>query len=357
MMYRKIKIENFRGISRLQFNDLKQFNLIVGKNNSCKTSVLESIFLLTGPTNPLLPVRINSFRNFNIINDYTWPLLFTKLDTQLSLEFYGELKKPQEKRYLSIKPLKTSIIPESKEHVVYPEGYSGHTAPVERINGLSFVYSIKKGSSKEFLKFNSDITWDGKNFNRNLPDNYKNPLSGIFIYPNYGFSDNTRRFNNIQIKKQGKQILEILQKIEPGIQDLSVGSDDILYCDVGFNKLVPINIVGEGINRLLSIVLAIFEASDGIVLIDEVENGFHYSALEFLWEAIFESAREFNVQVFATTHSWENIKSYSSAFEKLKDKKDNMRLYRLEKDEERVESISIDHKMLKITIENGLEIR
>jgi predicted ATPase len=356
-MYKKIKIENFRGISQLQFNDLKQFNLIVGKNNSCKTTVLESIFLLTGPTNPPLSIKINVFRNFNIINDYTWSLLFTKLDTQLSLELYGEVTKPQEKRYLTIKPLKETAIPKPGEQDGQLGDNSSHTAPVERVNGLSFDYSIKKGNSKELLKFHSDIIWDGKNLHKTLPDNYKNSLNGIFIYANYGFSDNTRRFNDIQIKKQGEKILKILQKIEPGIQDLSVGSDDILYCDVGFNRLVPVNMVGEGINRLLSIILAIYEASNGVVLIDEVENGFHYSALEFLWEAIFESAREFNVQVFATTHSFENIKSYSSAYEKLGDKKDNMRLYRLEKEEERLELISIDHKMLKITLENGLEIR
>jgi predicted ATP-dependent endonuclease of OLD family len=356
-MYKKIKIENFRGISQLQFNDLKQFNLIVGKNNSCKTTVLESIFLLTGPTNPPLSIKINVFRNFNIINDYSWSLLFTKLDTQLSLELYGEVTKPKEKRYLTIKPLKETAIPKPGEQDGQLGDNSSHTAPVERVNGLSFDYSIKKGNSKELLKFHSDITWDGKNLHKTLPDSYKNSLNGIFIYANYGFSDNTRRFNDIQIKKQGKQILKILQRIEPGIQDLSVGSDDILYCDVGFNELVPVNMVGERINRLLSIILAIYEASNGVVLIDEVENGFHYSALEFLWEAIFESAREFNVQVFATTHSFENIKSYSSAYEKLGNKKDNMRLHRLKKENESLKLISIDHEILKITIKNGVEIR
>ncbi|UCH93824.1 MAG: AAA family ATPase [Candidatus Aminicenantes bacterium] len=359
-MYKKIKIENFRGISQLQFKDLKQFNLIVGKNNSCKTTVLESIFLLTGPTNPDIPIRINSFRGFHLINDYSWSLIFYKLDIQLSSKLYGEVINPKEKRDLTIRPLKETAIlkpQDPRKHNGHIVVNSSHTAPVDRVNGLSFEYSIKKGNSKETLKFHSDIRRNGKDLQKNLPNNYKNSLNGIFIYPNYGFGDNTRRFNDIQIKKQEKRILRILQKIEPGIKDLSVGSDDILYCDVGFNELVPVNIVGEGINRLLSIVLAIYEASNGVVLIDEVENGFHYSALEFLWEAIFESAREFNVQVFATTHSFENIKSYSSAYEKLGNKKDNMRLYRLEKEEERLELISIDHEMLKITLENGLEIR
>ncbi len=356
-MYRKIKIENFRGINLLEFKEPKQFNLIVGENNSCKTTVLESIFILTGPTNPYLPLTTNVFRGFHLTTDYSWSLIFNRLNTQLPLKLYGEVIKPGEKRYLTIKPLKEKAIPKPGEISGHFVGESSGTAPIDRINGLSYEYSIKKGSSKETLKFSSYIKWTGKELQRNLPEDYEDSLKGIFINANYGFSDNTRRFNNIQIKKQEGKILKILQKIEPDIHDLSVGSDDILYCDVGFNELVPVNIVGEGINRLLSIILAIYEASNGILLIDEVENGFHYSSLPFLWEAIFESAREFNVQVFATTHSFENIKAYSSIYDKLEGKKDNMGLFRIEKQKDKHELVTITHEMLKTTLENDLEVR
>ena len=356
-MYRKIKIENFRGISQLELNDPNQFNLIVGENNSCKTTVLESIFLLTGPTNPYIPVTINASRGFHLTNDYSWSLIFNKLDTRLPLKLYGEVIAPKEKRHLTIKPLIDTTIPKPGETPGQFVGDTNRIGPVDRVNGLSFEYSIKKGNSKESLKFHSDIKWTGKDFQRNIPQNYRESLKGIFISANYGFGDNTRRFNDIQIKKQEKKILKILRKLEPDIRDLSVGIDNVLYCDVGFNELIPVNIVGEGINRLLSIILAIYEASNGIVLIDEVENGFHYSALEFLWKAIFESAREFNVHVFTTTHSFENIKSYSSAYEKLPDKKNKMRLYRIEKEGDNLELVSIDHETLKTTLENDLEVR
>ncbi len=356
-MYKKIKIENFRGINRLEFKDPKQFNLIVGQNNSCKTTLIESIFLLTGPTNPNLALTINTFRGFHLINDHSWPLIFNKLDTQLPLKLYGEVIKPRENRYLTIKPLRETAITKPDENSGHFVSESSHTMPADRVNGLSFEYSIKKGNSKKPLKFNSDIRWTGKDFQTNLPDNYKNSLKGIFIFANFDFGENTKRFSDIQIKKQEAKILKILQKIEPGIHSLSVGSDNILYCDIGFNELVPINIVGGGINRLLSIILGIYYASNGIVLIDEVENGFHYSALEMLWEAIFESAREFNAQIFATTHSFENIKAYSSAYDKLQEKKDSMRLYRIEKEGDKLELVSIDHEMLKTSLENNLEIR
>ncbi|MCP4155806.1 MAG: AAA family ATPase [bacterium] len=356
-MYNKIKIENFRGINHLELKCPKQFNLIVGENNSCKTSVLESIFLLTGPTNPYLALTINAFRGFHLTNSYSWPLIFNKLDPQRSLKLSGEVTKPKEKRYLTIKPLKETAIPKPGEVPGIFAGDSSRTLPVDKMNGLAFQYSIKKGKNKEPLKFNSDVRWTGKNLLRNLPENYQDSLNGIFVSSNYAHADNTRRFNTIQIKKQDKKILKILQKIEPEIHDLSVGSDDVLYCDVGFDELVPVNIVGEGINRLLSIILAIYEASNGVVMIDEVENGFHYSKLEFLWEAIFEAAREFNVQIFATTHSFENLKAYSSAYGKLPGEKGTMSLYRIEKEKDEHELVEIDHEILKTSLENDLEVR
>jgi hypothetical protein len=356
-MYRKIKIENFRGISLLEFKEPRQFNLIVGENNSCKTTVLESIFLLTGPTNPYLPLTINAFRGFHPSSEYSWSLIFSRLDNRLPLKLYGEVIKPPEERFLTISPLKEAAIPKPGEFPGRFVGESSRTAPVDRINGLCFDYAVKKGGGKKRLKLKSDIRWTGKEFQRNLPDGGGDSLRGIFINANYGFGDNTRRFNNIKIKKQENKILNILRKIEPEIQDLSVGSDDILYCDIGFKELVPVNIVGEGINRLLSIILAIYEASGGIVLLDEVENGFHYSSLPFLWEAIFESAREFDVQVFATTHSFENIRAYSSVYEKLDQEQDGMRLYRIEKQAHRHELVIVTPGMLKTSLENDLEVR
>ncbi len=360
-MYKKIKIENFRGIKSLECNDPRQFNLIVGENNSCKTSIIEAIFLLTGPTSPDIPVRINKLRGYHLVNDYSWSLIFHQLDTSLPVILQGELTLPKEKRYLTIRPSKTTVIEKTAGITGHPLGEITSTSRGQRINGLTFEYRIKEEKKKKPQEFTSGIKWTGQDMQFSLPGDYKNPLSGIYIHPNYGAVDNARRFSDIQVKKQEGKIIKILKKIEPRIIDLSVGSDDILYCDMGFDVLIPLNIVGAGINRLLSIILAIYHASGGIVLIDEVENGFHYSALSFLWEAIFESAREFNVQVFATTHSYENIIAYNAAYEKSITKNeigdDDLRLFRIEREKKELHLIQIDHRMLKTTIENDLEVR
>jgi AAA15 family ATPase/GTPase len=355
-MYKKIKIKNFRGITNLELKDPKQFNLFVGRNNCGKTSLLESIFLLTGPTNVDLLITINSFRGYSLISDYSWTIIFNKLDIHSPIQFQGEVEKPKEKRSLTIKPLEEKIISKSNNtsHFTIKESQTLRSA---RINGLSMEYAKRKGSSKTEQTFISEIRGVGDKLERKFSHPYTDTIKGIFINPRTTLEDTAERFNEVQIKKQERTILKILQKIEPTLIDLFIGAENILYCDIGLHRRLPINVVGEGLNKLLSIILAIYDASDGIVLIDEIENSLHYSTQEILWESIFEAAKAFNVQVFATTHSFENVKAYSTAYDKLNDKSDKLRLYRIEREKDRLQLIDFNHEMLKTSLESDWEVR
>jgi AAA15 family ATPase/GTPase len=71
--------------------------------------------------------------------------------------------------------------------------------------------------------------------------------------------------------------------------------------------------MGDGMNRLLGITLALATARDGILLVDEIENGIHYSVQVDVWRAILHAAESLNVQVFATTHSWDCIRAFAAA--------------------------------------------
>jgi ABC-type multidrug transport system ATPase subunit len=79
--------------------------------------------------------------------------------------------------------------------------------------------------------------------------------------------------------------------------------------DIGIGRLIPLPLLGEGTVRLLEILLAISTTRDGVVLIDEIENGLHYSVLKKVWKAIAQYARKSNSQIVTTTHSWESIEA------------------------------------------------
>lgn len=346
MRYTKLTIKGLRGVRDLEIEDFRRVNLFVGANNCGKTTILESLFLLAGPTNPKLPLKINNFRNFYTTDENSWGVFFNELDTSSNIKLSGELDKPKEVRNLLIKPNMTTI-----------NSTDGYTGSMPVVSGLILEYSFVKGINKKSEKFIADVTVKDGDAEFKIPKDHKEELRGVFINAKTLFQDLGTRFNNIQIKKQTDRIVKILRKIEPSLIDLSLGTDGIVYCDVGLDRLVPINVMGDGMFRLLSIISAISDTQDGIVLIDEIENGFYYSSQELLWNAIFESAKEFNVQIFATTHSIECVKAFSSSYTQTGKNNDDVRLYRIERKDGDFRVVSYDHNVLEASLDSGWEVR
>ena len=357
-MYKNITINGFRGIKHLQIDDFQQINLFVGKNNCGKTTILEGIFLLMGATNAGLPVKINSFRGFNIIDEKSWRLNFNKLDADSTIEIFGELKNPNEKRKLLIKPstkpvatiIKNTI---DKETIDIKDIYSGLSPDMD---GLILEYSLQKGASKKLKKITTTIKKEDQEIKVELPKDHKEHLKGVFINAKTVLGDIVKRYSDIQIRKQSNKIITVLREIEPSLDSLSLGADEIIYCDIGLNRLMPINVMGDGILRVFSIISAISDMENGIILIDEIENGLHYSSQEILWNAIFKFAKEFNVQVFATTHSMECIKAFSSSYSQIV-QNNNVRLYRIERKDDDFKVVSYDLETLVASLDSDWEVR
>jgi len=369
-MFSKLRVQGLRGIPKLEINGLKRINLFVGKNNSGKTTILESIFLLIGATNPQLPLRINLFRGgFNVSDDNSLRVLFNKLIVNTDILLSGELKNPSERRILKIKPhLQSTLSTNSTKSKMdqffdLEDSYAGTTSVID---GLVMEFSLLRGKAQKAEEFVSKIIVKEINTEKGAervldshpPQKYKEQLKGVFLNSRtifYG-GDLATRFNTIQIKKQTSAIVNVLKDIEPSLVSLTLGKDGVVYCDIGLDKLVPINVMGDGMFRLLFIIVSIFDSQNGVVLIDEIENGFHYLSQENLWNSILRASEEFNVQVFATTHSMECVKAFSSVSSR-NSKHDTVRLFRLEKKAENIRLVSYDNKTLSSSIESDWEVR
>ena len=112
--------------------------------------------------------------------------------------------------------------------------------------------------------------------------------------------------------------------------------------------------VGDGVNRLFGLALAHVNARDGFLLIDEIENGIHYSVQADLWRLIFQTASRLNVQVFATTHSYDCIKAFEQA---ASDHKEEGVLIRLAKRNDEIVVAEFDEEELNIAVEAKIEVR
>jgi AAA15 family ATPase/GTPase len=353
MNYNSLKITNFRSINSLEADDFKQINLITGRNNCGKTTVLEALFLISGMSNPQLPVAINNFRNLGLVSDEDFSFIFNGLEFNQQVEIRAGINshyrtitiKPRYSQYISNKLIeneKISEIPESSKQIT-------STSKIMAMSGLLV----------EFYESNIEQTFVAEislNENRiTVPNNYKEPLHCTFFNTELSLSQLDRKIEKILVYKQMESIIVILREIDKRITDIRMGANGMIYADIGINKLVPINIMGDGIRRFLSIATNIANSQDGILLIDEVENGFHYTSLKILWKAILKTAKTYNVQLFITTHSQECIGALASVYSSNAD--DNIRLYRIEKDEKSHRVFKYTPDMIIAGMEDHYEVR
>lgn len=113
----------------------------------------------------------------------------------------------------------------------------------------------------------------------------------------------------LELQGQKQEIIKTLQLLEPDISDISTIAIDgsvQLYVK-NSNQILPLHLAGDGMKRLLYLILSIKETPNSVILIDEIETGFHYSMYEKLWKILAQTAKESNCQIIATTHSYECI--------------------------------------------------
>lgn len=172
------------------------------------------------------------------------------------------------------------------------------------------------------------------------------------------FREEAERFGRPEIRGEQDAVLRVLQLIEPRLKRLAivvVAGEPMLHGDVSVGRLMPLPVMGEGMVRLASLVMHIGNAPNGVVLVDEFENGLHHSVLPKVWRAIGEVARQFNTQVFATTQILECIVAAHRAFSESE--RYNFRLHRLERVNETIRAVTYDQETLEADIETGLEVR
>ncbi len=354
-MFTKFRIKNFRCFKDLTLDNLARLNLIGGMNNVGKTSILEAIFLHLGSHLPDIPLRINSFRGIEIFNnnpESMWGWLFYQKNIHNHIEL------------IAIEDNKIAIellIKEKQEELDFSELQSEKNIKISSsstttIGSQELVFSYTKGSQKaeSSLLIMNDGSIRGKREHINL-------MSGVFIVSQIrSIREDAERFSNLEKVNQQTEIIEALQLLEPRLIRLAVLVESglpIIAGDIGIGELVPISYMGEGLSRLLSIILAIANTQNGVILIDEIENGLHYSKMVDIWKAIDCISQKNNTQIFATTHSMECIESANQAFLELES--DNFRYYRLERDKQNneIKVLTYDKETINTSVELQLEMR
>jgi hypothetical protein len=356
-MWQSFTVKNFRSFRELTLQPLGRVNLIAGKNNSGKTALLEALYLHSYPQDVTLPFSVNELRGPASLKKYDHSLcswLFHDKNTSCELELSGRDEQgathtlrmwvgesafaqyPEAKKYLA-----PSFINEAWSAKVPALLFKGEAAGKE-------TWSVSFPSD---IAISDGMSWIGSNVPWNGPSIF---IGSVGRPPD----EDVKVFREVEAAGRQEEMLPGLQILEPRLQRLSVefsGSKEVIQGDIGLSHPVPLSFMGEGTRRLLSIVLAITTASGGNVLIDEVESGLHYSVLTRVWQAIGHAARQADVQVFATTHSYECIVAAHEAF--TANGPYDLRLFRLDRVGEEIKVAAYDKDVLGYATEMNHEVR
>ena len=123
----------------------------------------------------------------------------------------------------------------------------------------------------------------------------------------------------------------------------------------GQDRPVPLKSLGDGALRLFGVALALANSRGGFLLVDEVENGIHHSVQRDFWHMVLKTAQENDVQVLATTHSWDCVTGFAQAAIEMEEVEGV--LVRLDRDGYGLRAVEYSEEDLKVVVEQGVEVR
>lgn len=350
-----LEIKGYRCFEHLTIEKLGRVNLIVGKNNVGKTALLEGLWIYCEMRNnrPLsdillarneLPNRVKE-TGYNLPNDFEnyrhffyerpFPVYLPNDDWLGTISFeIGSAKNEDNKLSVEFEKKDNNFPPSLKPS--FPKYLPNFTTYFINSNGL--------------VNQNIEELWESVQ----LRESEDFVVKALFL-----LNDNVITVRLIPYPTKLDNKVPVVRLKERKFKELGENpSVHRLFRDhkvIDDKEPVPLKSLGDGINRLFGIALTLVNCRNGMVFIDEIENGLHYSVLPDVWKLIFKTAKDLNVQVFATTHSKDCIEAFTQAA--VDDEESDGMLIRLERRGENIVAKTIEEERLVDAINYDVEVR
>ncbi len=379
-MIPSLHISGFKLFRDLELPKLGSLNLFVGKNNTGKTCLLEAVELYAS-SSPWEILRVASRREPDAVERKKFDR-FDPFELEESLRpllnlfhrEHGHLLKPHIKisaddpasnLVLRCEPFLDDLLEmeamTSESERMEP---SSHRRRLGHLLGRGFeVVRGKKKSRSHFFELYLRMPPPPEEMMKEEGWLHPDAAPAAFL-PSRGFStsDAKRLWDKASLADKDELLLDWLRFVEPEVRDLRYISDPESGVDLPYLKIngdrgrTPLSAMGDGMTRLFHIGLAMANASGGILLIDEFENGLHWEVQEQLWKALFEASNHFGVQVFATTHSTDCIRGFHAAQSEVLKLSENY-VYRLERNGDEVYALELPSENLGAALRQQVEVR
>ena len=365
-MYSSIRIQGYRGLDSFRMEGLGRVNLLVGTNNSGRTSILECIELLRSAGKPHVLWSIAGRRGEFVNEEHGQPPpgprrevldishLFANRELRGAIQIEADLSTDDhpagwnDKVTMYVEDLSSSPNDESDADD----------------NGESLLLRVKWSEAEDDYK--ASVTEDGFLFG---------PLRHMRVRDGAGQGvqfvrtsrmtpgDVVRTFSKFVLTPRHETIRQALRIVEPNVQDLAPIADyrarfsrdapgGVVLRLRGVEDRVPIGSMGDGMWHMLGLALSIANADGGVLLIDEIDTGLHYSVMKGMWRMLSKAATARSVQVFATTHSrdcWESLAAIAQS------DGGDVTIQRI--DRSRGEAVTFSREAIVVAAERNIEVR
>lgn len=377
-MLNSLNIKNYRNLKDLKIQSLGRVNLITGKNNTGKSTILEAIALYASKGDLALIYQFLTERGENFsqnennknavdANIRSLSSLFTNRQIGFEKEdaiIIGTLENTLfGEDYLSESSLAIRFVKYSDETQRDNQGITFiRKRTLIEVNGNEELNNYKVGLEIRLgLSYNIIPIEDYKPYRYNFRGIGLNESYQFIRTRNIDKEINGNLFDNITLTEKEQFIIDALKIIEPTTERIAfIGESSRERTAViklaNVPNPLPLRSMGDGVNRILTIILALVNSDNGFLLIDEFENGLHHTVQEKLWNVIFKLAESLKIQVFVTTHSEDCIVGFENILNNPTHQLDG-KLIRLDNIGGKIKQVEFSAEELRIATDQNIETR
>jgi predicted ATPase len=341
VVLQKLSLISYRGMSNLSMEELSPISLVVGANNSGKSSILEATGLLLRPADPTQ--WANAVRHRDVDSSL--------VDGLWSLFPRSEALHPEDG-------------PQQSETIVLEGSVSNAPRRVEADCLASQSFGTTETTE---LSARIEVSVDG---NPALTLKFPAPAAVVHEVPTFRvftvtpathYSTKASVEHLSRVVDEGKKQLAVhlLQVFDRDVEDLDVIASlnrEAVRVTHRTRGVVDLASFGDGMRRSAVLALALTRASQGVLLIDEIETGIHHTVLRPVLAKLLEAATSSQVQILATTHSLEAVDAIIGSVED-RETPDALSAFWVKRQDTGHEVRRYDFKKLCVLREAGMDIR